>query len=338
MAGSTRGGMGWTMGLGLLLVTLPTGALHAAGTPHASFATTAKDAGKVNAGEKTRVSFSLKNTGKAPLKIRSVDGDCGCLTPHFPPTVPAGGSAVVEASLEAEPMWSGKINKMMRVHTDDPAQPEIQLKVTATVVPFVDMQPTSPMVIPYERGKSYQKDVVLTPRPGSKISLSSPHATDPSVKAHLAAPAASDTTHAYHLSLNVGPVKRQGDFSVTVKLETTEHKMPEAWVILTFLANSGPVVSPNPLLVPTRSADAAAKEITSFQVFTRKGPMKLLGVDPASPQIKAEIKTVNAGHSYLVSVRSAGKLKPGPLHTRLKVRTDDKTTPVIELPLDMVIN
>jgi hypothetical protein len=326
------------VGFGFLLPALTPGAAPAAGKPHASFPATAKDAGKVNAGEKTHLSFPLKNTGNAPLKIRSVDGDCGCLTPHFPPTVPAGGSAVVEATLEAEPMWSGKINKMMRVRTDDPSQSEIQLKVTATVVPFVGMEPSSPIVIPYERGKSYQKEVLLTPRSGSKISLSSPHATDPMVKARLTPPAASDATHAYHLSLNIGPVKRQGDFSVTVKLETTEHKMPEAWVILTFLASSGPVVSPNPLLVPARSADAAAKEITSFQVFTRRGPMRLLGVDPASPQIRAAIKTVADGHSYLVSVHSAGKLKPGPLHTRLKVRTDDKTTPVIELPLDVVIN
>lgn len=311
---------------------------HAAGGPHAAFARTAVDLGPVRAAESAHLSFPLRNTGSAPLEILGVDGDCGCIRPMFPKHVPPGGSAAIDGVFEAEPMWGGKMEKTLRVRTNDGSHGEIRLTVTADVVPFVRMEPRTPLVLQFDPGKTYTQEVVLTPRTGSGIRLSNPRCEQPFVHASLLPAAGRDGKDAQRLRLTIGPVTQPGDFTATVKLVTTEPKLPEAWFVIAGLAKSGPVVSPAQVVLPARSAGEMAGELARVQVLCRTGSVRVLGVETGTPYLKTEVVEKAPGHLSEVVVRGAGRPKPGPLHATLKLRTDYKMGPVVQVPFSVMVN
>ncbi len=336
---TTNGWMAPRAAAVLLLTALAGwGGAAAAGAPRLELTATHKDLGVVRAGESARLTFPLRNTGSAPLQILGVEGDCGCIRPSFPKQVPAGAAAAIDGIFEAEPMWGGRVEKSLRLRTNDVAQPELRLVVTAQVLPFVRMEPRSPLMLPFEHGGRYEKEVLLVPRAGSHLGLSSPRCDRPFVHAQLVPPGGSDPKRAYRLRLTIGPVARSGDFTATVKLTTSEPKMPEAWFVIAGLAKSGPVVSPDRIVVPARRAGALGGELARLQVFTRTGPMKVLGVETGSAHLKAELTAKTPGHFYEVAVRPAGTLPPGILRATLRVRTDDPETPVVTVPFSMTID
>lgn len=53
------------------------------GKPKIEFTKTSHDFGNLTVGEIVECSFKYKNTGTAPLKIISVDADCGCTVPKY---------------------------------------------------------------------------------------------------------------------------------------------------------------------------------------------------------------------------------------------------------------
>lgn len=301
-----------------------------------SFSSTSRALGRVDAGGSATLSFPFRNTGSGPLQILGVEGDCGCMTPSFPKTVQAGGKAEISLRFEAEPTWSGDIVRSLTVRTNDASQPEVGLSVAVNVVPFVGMDPPNPLQLYYQPGQVYRKTVRLTPRAGSSMGLSNPTSTSPLVKARLVPPAAGDESRTYMLHLTIGPRKEPGDFRAMVKVQTTERRLPEAWLAVSGLAESGPVVTPSDILLSTVPAGAPGREVAQLQVFTRRGTMKLISVDTGTPALKAEIRATVPGSSYDVTLRSTGRWKSGIIESTIKVRTDDRTAPVMLVPFHAV--
>jgi hypothetical protein len=323
--------------VGALTLRLPfLRASKAPGGPHLVLEVTKRDLGRLDAGATGKLRFPLRNAGSEPLQILSVQGDCGCMTPTFPRSVPPGGSASIDSTFEPQPTWSGVVEKSLTVSTNDPAQPELKLAITVEVVPYLRMDPPNPLTLPFVRGKTYVRDVVLTPRAGSKLGITNAACDNPLVKPTLQPPSAGDSKRRYRLRLAIGPVDQPGDFAATVKMMTSEQRLPEAWLVVAGQAQSGPVVSPREIVVP-ESAGGANHEFARLQVFTRGAAMKLLRVDTGIPALRAEINPKSPGHMYEVVLLGTGKAKPGELKTTLKVRTDDPATPVIQVPFQAAI-
>jgi hypothetical protein len=280
------------------------------------------------------VSFPITNNGKAPLHILSAEGECGCLTPHFPPVIGPGRSAEIRVHFEPQPLWSGKVEKGVKVKTDDPTQPEARLVLAGNVVPYIRTDPQSPLVINTKRGETYTRDLRLIPRPGHSVSISNPVSDSPFVKATLGSP---DRDRAYPLHLKIGPMIQTGDLTARIELATTEPKVPELPVIIVALAQNGPVVSPRELSVSTVSPAHQGKELTRLQVFTRGGELRILSVNTGNPGLEAEIKPESAGHFYDVVLRYAGGWKSGPVAARIKIRTDDRSAPVLTVPFSATV-
>lgn len=326
-------GLCWTCGS--LLAALGAAAASAQRAdpgPRIVFSTTRGDLGRVDAGGSARLTFPFRNSGARPLRILAVEGDCGCITPEYPKTVAPGKSAVLTALFEAQPGWGGKIERSLRVRTDDPVQPEVKLSVVVDIVPFVQMDPCSPLQLFYRPGQVYRKTVRLTPRAGSKLGLSNPSTNSPLIKARLDPPAAGDSKRAYTLHLTIGPRAQPGDFSATVKVQTTEPSYSEAWLAVTGLAEIGPVVNPSEISLPTVRPGPEGQEVARLQVFTRRGRLKLLSVNTGTPALRAERVEKTPGYFYEVSLRTTALWKSGVIASTIQVRTDDPKTPVVKVP------
>jgi hypothetical protein len=102
------------------------------GKPALSINNTTYDFGKIPQGEPASHSFTIKNTGDAPLVIKDVKPSCGCTTPKWPrkPIAP-GDSAEIKAVYDAESM--GAFQKSIRVKTNVPFSGTKTLKIKGVV-------------------------------------------------------------------------------------------------------------------------------------------------------------------------------------------------------------
>ena len=300
-----------------------------------------RDIGSINAGESKEVSFPLRNEGAGTLHIQEVVVSCGCLTPDYPHTLASGASGEVKVRFEPQMLWSGKMEKTLKVKTDDPLQPEAQLTINCQVIPYIRIEDLSrkgeqgsPVVIQYSRGESFQRDLTLTPREGTSITMRDARSSSPLLKAGLSPGKARGS---YRLHLAIGPVKGPGDVTETVQVTTSAPHMTVLPVVVVLLAKAGPVVSPRDVYISSLDAGEKGKEVAKMQVFTRTGHLKVLGIDTGNTGLLAEVQPKTAGQFYEVVLRYAGGWKSGPVEGKIRVRTDDQTAPVLVVPFHAMV-
>ena len=85
--------------------------------------------------EKVEYAFTVKNTGNAPLKIRGVSTSCGCTKAAIESElVQPGKTTNLQVSYDPNSMGgdaNGNVLRMVYVKSNDPKQPEIEVKITA---------------------------------------------------------------------------------------------------------------------------------------------------------------------------------------------------------------
>jgi hypothetical protein len=91
------------------------------------------------AGTTTKVpaTFTVKNTGDAPLKLTSVKPSCGCTVVKFDSTIQPGGSTIIESSVNIPGYRNGNYTKSISVksNADDSTT---RLLIKFSIIPAVD--------------------------------------------------------------------------------------------------------------------------------------------------------------------------------------------------------
>ena len=91
--------------------------------------------GKIGFGKEKTASFTLKNTGAAPLFIRKASSNCDCISVDFPYTgIAPGKEAVLEVTLDTGENM-GWMRKVVTLITNDPDQDFKNLIIKADVMP-----------------------------------------------------------------------------------------------------------------------------------------------------------------------------------------------------------
>lgn len=102
------------------------------GKPDISINNMTHDFGKIPQGEPASHSFTIQNTGDAPLVIKDVEPSCGCTTPKWPKKpISPGDSAEIKAVYDAESM--GAFQKSIHVKTNVPFSGNKTLKIKGVV-------------------------------------------------------------------------------------------------------------------------------------------------------------------------------------------------------------
>ena len=92
------------------------------------------DFGEMNQKESVNTEFILKNTGDAPLLIRSAKGSCGCTVPEWPKEpVAVGDEAIIKVTFNSGNK-RGKQNKTVTLVTNAiPSTKVLTIKGTVLV-------------------------------------------------------------------------------------------------------------------------------------------------------------------------------------------------------------
>jgi len=101
---------------------------------------TIKDFGVVNRGDRITHEFQIDNAGSGELEITEVKPSCGCTVTDYDKTVAPGTSGVIKATMDTSNLKGG-VAKAVRVYTNDPINPEINLVIKANVKSRVEIDP-----------------------------------------------------------------------------------------------------------------------------------------------------------------------------------------------------
>lgn len=107
-------------------------ALHAA-QPRIKFREASRDFGKTKAGEVLTHEFVFTNEGDTTLIIKKVTTSCGCTAALVSEDKLAPGKqGQIEVKFDTRG-YGGRVSKYIFVDSNDPAQPRVQLEVTADI-------------------------------------------------------------------------------------------------------------------------------------------------------------------------------------------------------------
>jgi hypothetical protein len=297
-----------------------------------------RDLGSVETGKSVAIRFAVRNAGHRAVRILNIEGECGCLRVHGPGALAAGGSGAIQARFEPMPLWSGRVEKVITLQTDEPGHPVTQLRLTANVIPYIRIEPAYPVEIRYEPGGRYQVELRLTPRAGRSVTIGPPKGPPSKlVSARLTPPGPADRAGTYRLRLEVGPVQGPGDLTETLQLPTSEPHLGMLPVTVNILAAKGPVASPRQVYAPAIEAGARGTDLTKFQLFSRSSEFHLLRIETGNPNLAARVTEKTPGRAYEITLRYTGGWRPGSVEITLKVRTDDPDWPVVEVPFHVFV-
>lgn len=110
-------------------------------------------------GSEVVTTFPFSNEGNAPLHIKGIDSDCGCVaTNTSADEIPPGGKGEIRVIVERD---VGKFHQNVFVSTDDPATPIVRLEVSGSILPPV-AYPKKVELGQLEKGERVFKKVTLT--------------------------------------------------------------------------------------------------------------------------------------------------------------------------------
>ncbi len=280
------------------------------------------DLGRVNAGASAEARFRVENRGLAPLRIHQVVGSCGCLTPEYPESIPPFGNAEIRTRFEPLPQWNGPMDKVLTIRTSDPAHREVQAHLLANVQGLVRREPPDLPPVAYRYGETRREQIRLTPRPGSGVRLTGATSDAAFIRPRLIPPVAGKPDGASTLEVTVGPCNMVGDFSLPVRVTTTDPQIPHMDVMVMGMAASGPVLNPIRIFMSTVRPGNPGDEIVQARVFTREGKLRVLDARTTLPTLKVRIVEDEPGRTFLLNLFQTETLKSGPHEGRLIVETD----------------
>lgn len=300
-----------------------------AGTPRIVFDPQKVEIGTVIQGERKKFSVQLTNTGDAPLSYQT-QGDCGCVIGAPPGVIPAGGTVLIQPSIDSTE-YVGKLVKKLIVTTNDPEKPTFEIPVHLEVKPlFRFLMPEGDTIQTDETRKT---SVYLTFADEVPMNVLKANFDGYPVKlvqtaweGELADPQMSEPTRkrkGFRFDIELEGEPPEGRATGTLSMITDN---PKFRILRTQIyTQKGIVAMPDDVYLGALTATPKR----SFVTLTRTSkPFKVLGIDSDNPHVKAIAEPQPNGDVRVV-VEYDGKLTKGELGARLTIRTDDAKQPKI---------
>jgi hypothetical protein len=105
--------------------------------------------------------FTVKNTGTAPLKILEVDPDCACTVPSYDKEIAPGQEGKITLMIKPFSVTK-KFTKKTKIRFNDPDKPQTVLIVTGYAKPIIEITPSHIIRFKGELKEEHQAEVRFT--------------------------------------------------------------------------------------------------------------------------------------------------------------------------------
>jgi hypothetical protein len=294
-------------------------------------------------GEVRQVSWRLENEGDAPLVIDRAQPGCGCTVVDLPEsdkTIPPGGSIVVRAHFNSAGR-DDEQNRGIKVFSNDPAEPELQLTLHANVKRLLEMSPATGRLVvrSAQRGTRARYTLDLLPTdPGASIAVTSID-QDPESPFRLADEGFVDDRtrlRGRRVFCTVRDDAPLGPASTvaTLKLKIADREIEKEIVV------SGTVIGEltyHPHVLNTvQNTSRRGQKLPRVRVSSAgESPFEITEVDAGS-MFESSVEAVGRRVpelEYEITLTVAATALPGPFGEMLRIRTSSFDQPLIEIPV-----
>lgn len=313
---------------------------ESAARPKAVVREAVKDLGDVNRGQRITHEFVVRNEGASVLEITEVKPSCGCTVANYDRTVAPGETGAVRASLDTS-SFKGAIAKSVRVFTNDPLNPQLQLVIKANIRSQVEVDPGYVRFIAVH-GEP-QKTSVQTLWSGEKPDLLVRSVESPYPFVRAAVREASEGERRPEVAGRQWQIEVQLDPNAPVGpmadflLVTTDHPQLKT-VRIPLSGFVRPVLSVTP-----RIADFGRRELDEPQTASLEirnlssAAVDLGGVSVDLEGLEAEIESLEAGRLYKVLLTLKPGMPKGDFQGLVTITTSSDRQPSIEVSVKGVV-
>jgi hypothetical protein len=292
------------------------------------------DFGTVTEGDTVKHTFTIKNTGTAPLIIERVRSSCGCTAVVTKDKeVPPGGTTELEAAFNTRGRM-GPNSKTITVQSNDKSNPNAKLEIKAMIEQLLAFQPT---IVRLNVGHNETQTVEawLTGKLAKDAKLVLGEVTgDTGVKIELAEQKEGDETKVGVRFTLEG--KKVGRGNGTVSVKTGVEKVPELTVRFDTTVMGNLQLRPRALYFDTQSPQGKSRVLN---VSSKREDFKVKTVRVVEGPYEAKVTKPETGTGFEVHVTlkapdaTDDKSKEANLNGKLEVVSNDPLEPKLEVPL-----
>jgi hypothetical protein len=292
-------------------------------------AATEFDAGNVNKGDLIKHDFLVENKGKGTLEITHVQPACGCTVTEFDKQIGPGKSGKITATVNTT-NFSGPIQKMISVTTNDLKMSNFQLTIKATVKAILNVEPSEYQQFGLVfKGQPLEKVFTIKSEDGSPFQINQINADDPTLKYEVKmAPDNKSAEFKVLLPADhaVGPIS--GRFT----LATTHPKAPTLTIAVYGTIREPLTVYPTELIytglskafVNEHPEDVSLNKTVTIS-FEQAADLEIKKVTSSLPFVQATQTAITPNQRYSIQVKIKPPVKEGDFSGNITIDTNKKT-------------
>lgn len=268
--------------------------------------------------------FTVKNTGSAPLIIEKVKPGWGCTVANFDKAISPGqeGKVTIKVNLKNK---KGKLKQGATIFSNDPQNPQTKIFISGLVKEYISVEPSTRVRFKGYAGDTISKKVTITSLEEQPLKINEITSTiDDKITYTL-----EKIQEGKRYSLEIKTLSGMKEsFQGKVVLSTNSQKKPEVELIIVGKLENEVKVSPQYLyfgVIDTNKEVIDPKSLKRTLTVTRvKGVDFTVGkIEPSSDWITTKTENGKKGkkHSIIITL-DKDKLPKGKFTEKLKIHTN----------------
>ena len=323
----------WTGIILLACVSAP-----GANTPRAQLRAHAVDFGRVPAVVPIEHTFAIRNDGGAPLRIERA-----AMTP---PLRMASMRAQIEPGTESQvrihldpAALAGRYEGQVILFTNDPAAPEIALRISGEVVPPIELSPLPAVFIVGSRGKGAATTIDIVNREEQPLEIGTLHLESDRLTSRVEAVEAGQR---YRLTVSLKPDGPGGRHVENIMLSTSNKAVPVLTIPAHTLLRERVYTFPDEVDLGAIPAGAVRERPELLQsvaqvlmVYRTIGSDFHISASSDVPGLAIRVERGPSGDRYQLTVALDAKYPrvPGPIEGSILIRTNDDEFSELRVPV-----
>jgi hypothetical protein len=331
-------------GIGLALGIVATCLLQAAGhaqaredsLPRAVVPEIAHDFGPVELGGRASHAFAIHNAGAAPLSVLRVEASDPGMKSRFKPVIAPGETGFVSIDWDSA-RTAGNLDAHAVVHLSDPKKPRVTLTMTGVVRQSIVIQPTPDVVVSLYPDQSAERRLTIVNKDDRPLAIRGIRVAGSHFKADLRP---VEPGKSYEVLISVPTGLDAGQHQESLFIDTDHPRLGQLHVAVNVFVKKNLYVTPDVIdfgelsIAQVRTVSAAAVTLQTSTIRKREGNFTITNMSTDVPGLRLDRSPAGSSNVFGISVRiDPNRAKPGSLKGMVRIETDDKLFPVIELPV-----
>jgi hypothetical protein len=306
------------------------------GSPHADVVELGHDFGPIEPGRRLRHTFTIRNSGTAPLIISSVDVSEPGMRSRFSGPVAPGESAQIGIEWETD-RPNGNLDAQAVVHLNDPHRPRVTFTMTGVVTRSIDIRPSPDVFFTLFRDEGAERRVTIVNTEERPLTIKGVRPVGDHVTAELQTVEAGKT---YELVMKVPRGVEAGRYLEAIDIDTDHPRLTQLRVAVNVFVKDTLFASPEVIDFGTLSL-AHVTSSSSFALYSqsttlkkREGIFAIINITTDVPCLRIERSPQGTSGTFGFTVSIDPKrARAGSLDGSIRIQTDDKKFPVVILPV-----